>query len=140
VHITTHEPTRRTAFKFGTAALIVGFGIPALASAATNPDAELIALCDRFTAVRNASISLDTIEDDADCEQALEALDDEWFALSERIYLHERPITLEGAKAMARAVIPHINKNNDRTFYGTMVQTSGNGWQFASPNFSRVAL
>jgi hypothetical protein len=65
VHITTHEPTRRTAFKFGTAALIVGFGIPALASAATNPDAELIALCDRFTAVRNASISLDTIEDDA---------------------------------------------------------------------------
>jgi hypothetical protein len=35
---------------------------------------------------------------------------------------------------------PHIDKNNDRTFYGTMVQTSGNGWQFASPNFSRVAL
>lgn len=36
---------RRAAFKFGTAALIAaGFGTPALANAATNPDADLISL------------------------------------------------------------------------------------------------
>jgi hypothetical protein len=40
-----NEPTRRAAFKFGTAALLAGFSIPALAgNVAESPDADLLRL------------------------------------------------------------------------------------------------
>jgi hypothetical protein len=119
--------TRRSALGLATA--IAGIAaVPALA--ATSPDAELIALCNRLVAIRQAELALteqlptESLVDEDEIEDALEQLDAEHRPLATLIYKHKRPTTIEGARAMARAALPHISKCAD----GSMVLTDIGEW------------
>jgi hypothetical protein len=68
------------------------------------PDAELIRLCERLVEISNAERSLGrAIKDDDERETAAQPLHDEWLTIRARLYEIGRPVTLEGAIAMARA-------------------------------------
>jgi hypothetical protein len=81
--------------------------IPMLANAAeSNPDAELIRLCDRMIAVRAEQEALAIADpwapDDGPLSEQYHELHDEWIALADRLQVAEPPTTLEGIRAAAR--------------------------------------
>ena len=100
-----NTPTRHSALQFSLAAFAAGLTAPALAS--VNPDAELIDLCDNLAANGAAVEALldtqHTIEDERRDERAIGALYTERGPLLDDIWDIDRPATLDGAKAMARA-------------------------------------
>jgi hypothetical protein len=73
------------------------------------PDAELISLCNRLAehaaAERTMIMAQHTIEDELRIEPALDAVGDEQKAILDRITELPEPVTLAGARAMARAAI-----------------------------------
>jgi hypothetical protein len=79
-----------------------------------DPDAELIALCDRLVQLRTHEVARIAAMDDADIdENPLEETDADWKALAQQIRQIDRPLTLEGAAAMARCVVRHSDKTPD---------------------------
>lgn len=98
----------------------VKFSVSDFAASLTGPDADLITLCDRLYTLRNAELALYAAEDEDDSEteedDALQQIDSEWWAVAARIYDHDRPSTLAGATAMARAAVPHVAKDDAGTF------------------------
>jgi hypothetical protein len=83
------------------------------AATADSPDAELIRLCDRLVEIHNAWVKLgETIRDDKDREAAGAPLHQEWLDIRARFFDMKRPVTREGAAAMARAA--SVNGDRDR--------------------------
>jgi hypothetical protein len=112
-------PTRRGALKSTAAALFAGAAIsPALASAALpNPDAELIALCDRFVSLQTEWHLLmehdEWVSDFGPNNARYEHLDDEKSRLSEMIENHESPTTPAGCAALARAALTSVTLDHE---------------------------
>jgi hypothetical protein len=108
-------PTRRSAMRFSAAAIVAGFTTPVLAStAAPNPDAELIALCDLFTQneAKQANLYV-TIHDEKERDLALDPLSAEWRGLLDQLEQMDGPTTMAGASAMARAALATCPRNLD---------------------------
>jgi hypothetical protein len=106
-------PTRRSAGGIGLAAIGATLIAPGLASAA-EPDAELIALCDRLVANEQAQPGLHgTDGNEAAIDRALELLYSEWDDLLAQIQRIDGPTTFVGARAMARAALKITPRNID---------------------------
>lgn len=71
---------------------------------APDPDAELIALCDRFAEIEAQENAIE-FEGDDEFDRARAPLDAERKAIKERLYDLPDPSTLAGARAMARAAM-----------------------------------
>ena len=118
---TPTTPTRRAAIGLSVAAFAAGLTAPARAKAsdalcstegAHTPDAELIALCDRFVQNETKQASLYvTISDEDERDLALEPLLLEWRNLLDQIEQLDGPTTMAGAKAMARAALATCPRN-----------------------------
>jgi hypothetical protein len=112
-------PTRRGALKSTAAALFAGAAIsPTLASAALpNPDAELIALCDRFVSLQTEWHLLmehdKWVSDFGPNNARYEHLDDEKSRLSEMIEEHQSPTTPAGCAALARAALTSVTLDHE---------------------------
>jgi hypothetical protein len=116
------SPSRRSALGVAVAAIVAGITAPALASAtASNPDAELIALCDRLVQLRTHELAhLASIGwSDGDDDDPLEETYAEQKALAARARQIDRPHTLEGAAAMARCVVRLSDSHPDGEIYST---------------------
>jgi hypothetical protein len=105
-------PTRRGALQFSAAALFAGLTVPAIASTTPDPDAELIALCDRFVSLQTEWHLLmehdEWVSDFGPNNARYEHLDDEKSRLSEMIEDHESPTTPAGCAALARAALTSV--------------------------------
>jgi hypothetical protein len=115
---TPTTPTRRAAFRgLGFTSIAAGLAaVPALSAPAAPPDAdaELIRLCDRLVQLRTHEIAvLKRMDDDDDDYDPLEATDAEWDALVPRVREIDWPLTLDGAKAMARFVVRCSDRQPD---------------------------
>jgi hypothetical protein len=110
--------TRRSALRCSVAAVAAGLAAPTPSHAASalelDADAELITLCDRLVQLRTHEIAVIKLMDDGDDDyDPLEATDAEWDALAARLRQIDRPLTLEGAAAMARCVLRHSDRCPD---------------------------
>ncbi len=106
--------TRRSAMRAGIAAALGALDAPAMATAAGNPDAELVRLCDRLVAIDAERADIfRTIEDDAEKEIALQPTDVESRKIAERLYDMPDPVTSAGARAVARAAFAEAEKSLD---------------------------
>jgi hypothetical protein len=101
------------------AGLIGGAAVAKAAQSSTlaNPDAALIALCDRIVALNDAELALyevrHSIEDEKRTEAALDALLDERTVIVERIQEMPDAATVDGLRAMARASLALAPKRLD---------------------------
>jgi hypothetical protein len=109
---TQSTPTRRGVM-FSAAAIVAGFTIPTVAGAA-DPDAELIALCDRIVQNEAKQAGLfTTLSDDDERDAALDLLSLEWRDILTQIEQIDGPTTMAGTKAMARAALAMTPLNLD---------------------------
>ena len=98
-------PSRRALFTGATAAAALA-SLPAMAS----PDAELIRLCDRLSAISaRENVLCSTVEDDDLRDELLKPSMEEWHRIAERLWEMGVPLTREGAAAVARAGIANTD-------------------------------
>jgi hypothetical protein len=100
-----------------TAAATVGvLSTPAPASAAPSPDAALIALCDQMVAIQAMDRELYSMSEDPDSDPVigpqLDALNEQWKRVIGWL-ADAKPVTLEGAQAMARAAVANMARCAD---------------------------
>ena len=94
----------------------------------TTPDAELIALCNRWLEFEAADADLyHTIKDDDERDLALNKLHLERDPIIDRVGEIEVPKTLEGARAMARVGLANIPRDLDGDYD---VETNPEDWLF----------
>ena len=90
---------------------------PALRTASVPSDAELVQLCDRLAFLRTEECSLyRSMPDGDELEAILAPMDQEWWSTVERIHALDGPLTMEGARAMARAIVPCTIHHPDGSF------------------------
>lgn len=103
----TTNPTRRAALRFGGIAAFAGaIGLPAMA-VATEPDAELLALCEQFDALDRKILAIwdgaMRLEDEDEANAAKEQIMEQQEPILERI-LELRATTVAGFAARARTL------------------------------------
>jgi hypothetical protein len=113
-----NTPSRRVALRLGAAALVAGITSPAIAT--VSPDAELIALCDQMVAIQAMDRELYSLCDDPDSDPVigphLDALHKQWDRVMAWL-ADAKPVTLEGAQAMARAAVANMSRHADGSLY-----------------------
>jgi hypothetical protein len=113
-------PTRRSALGFSAAAIVAGLTMPALAGPA-NPDAELIALCDRLVTTERELLAIydlrKTQEDEKRTEHLVDAIFAEQGAIVDRIEGIPGVATVDGLRSMARASLAIAPKRHNGSAY-----------------------
>lgn len=116
--------SRRQTLRLYAASTLAGLLTPTLAVAATtDPDAELIRLCDRLVVVRRLeNAAYDENPEDEETQDILtEPLNAEWHQIADRLAKLDSPRTPEGARAMALAALSEVPRNRDDTIdYGDL--------------------
>lgn len=98
---------------FTVAQLLAGRTTPMFAEA-SNPDAQLIRLCDRFVEIEEQEAALfDAIKDDTRRDVVAAPLRLEWQKILDWLEERDAPATLDGAKALARAALATSPKDRD---------------------------
>jgi len=109
--------TTAAALVVATAAVTAACGAPHALADADGPDAELISLCDRLVTLEAARRTIlyaqHTTEDEHRTEPELDVVCDEQQAVFDRITALPEPVTLAGARAMARAALSQAPIDRD---------------------------
>ena len=108
---------RRGTLKAAMAGAAAAIAAPAVATAASNPDAQFIRDCDEFVALQQAERrAFETIKEDDERNIFLTKPRARQTALIDSIWATDRISTPEGARAAARVILAWSNRTSDGKF------------------------